>query len=560
MPTEEENEELQKTIDIVTGYAQDIVDGKISSNKWVYAAAVRFQDDLTREELKMDWEEAHRIRLFTAKLSLIHEHSGKAFILEPWQMFFAANSMCWKFTADGVYRTRLAILSCGRGAGKTTLMAAMALYSLFDKDGGRVYCIANNIHQADILFDTAKTMCQRLPQDSHDAGYHFNEIYREKADSTFHPLAASEKSLDGLTISFAVCDEAAEYRSSFMTKLMTSQVKRVNSLICITTTPGNTTENIYYEIETNACGVLKKEVVDDSIFIMKFGLDEADALEPIEMEKYTKANPSLPVGQPTLRALEKQWNSMKNTPMGRNEFNRFHACRLTEGNSGFLDMADWETMNPKEFDWNALKGQKAWIGVDLSKSQDMTAVVLAIPISDGRVAIKGHYFFPSENLASRELEMRMPVRQWASEGRLSLSVGREIDYEEVRMCINDLCSTYDVVMVGYDPWNSTYLMNKLQEDGVPLTTYRMNISTVAPGTALWLHYWLGKKLIFPCDPVMRRACAEAACKKDINNNMRIVKSREYAIIDPLVAASIALHISSAKSQSIYEIEGSLLNE
>jgi hypothetical protein len=57
---------------------------------------------------------------------------------------------------------------------------------------------------------------------------------------------------------------------------------------------------------------------------------------------------------------------------------------------------------------------------------------------------------------------------------------------------------------------------------------------------------------------MRRACAEAACKKDINSNMRIVKSREYAIIDPLVAASIALHISSAKSQSIYEIEGAEL--
>ena len=91
-------------------------------------------------------------------------------------------------------------------------------------------------------------------------------------------------------------------------------------------------------------------------------------------------------------------------------------------------------------------------------------------------------------------------------------------------------------------------------DGVPLQTYRMAISTFGPGCALFQNLWLGGKLVIHNDPILRRACAEAHAKTDINGNIRPVKAREHCIIDPLVATIMSIHLWGGKSASIYELE------
>jgi phage terminase large subunit-like protein len=216
-------------------------------------------------------------------------------------------------------------------------------------------------------------------------------------------------------------------------------------------------------------------------------------------------------------------------------------------------------MSDKSFDWTQTQKRTAYAGLDLSKSGDMTALVVIIPLDDGRVAVKGRYWFPKEGLAQRELDYRMPVRTWHKEGKLELSAGREIDYEQIRIAIREAKEEFDLKVVAYDAWGSKYLAETLVNDGVPLQTYRMAISTFGPGCALFNNMWLGKKLVFPDDPIMRRACAEAVAKTDINGNVRPAKSREHSIIDPLVAAIMALHCWGGKSASIYEIEADMIN-
>jgi len=182
-----------------------------------------------------------------------------------------------------------------------------------------------------------------------------------------------------------------------------------------------------------------------------------------------------------------------------------------------------------------------------------------IPLDDGRVAVKGRYWFPKEGLAQRELDYRMPVRTWAIEGKLELSAGREIDYEQIRVALNEAKRDYDLRIVAYDAWGSKYLAETLMGDGVPLQTYRMSISTFGPGCSLWSNYWMGRKLVFSDDPIMRRACAEAHAKQDINGNVRPIKSREHCIIDPLVAGIMGLHSWGGKTVSIYELEAEQIN-
>ena len=250
---------------------------------------------------------------------------------------------------------------------------------------------------------------------------------------------------------------------------------------------------------------------------------------------------------------------MKNSPMGRAEFNRFHAARTDEFCGGWLDMDYWSPQRDDSIDWESLRGRPAWAGLDLSKSGDMTAFVLAIPLDDGRVAIKGRYWWPRDGLAQRELDYRMPVRSWEKEGKLETTPGRDIDYERIRVALNEAAKDYDLRIIAYDAWGSKYLAECLLQDGLPLQTYRMSISTFGPGCALFQNLWLGKKLVFPDDPILRRACSEALAKTDMNGNVRPVKSREHCSIDSLVATIMAVHGWGGKTASVYEIESDIIN-
>ena len=536
-------------------YAEEMIHG--NNNKWIYAAGRKFQADLERDDIYFDWEHAERLNAFYESLSLVGEWSGDKFKLHDWQLFAVTNMVCWKMKEDGRKRYKLCLLQVARGNGKTTLMAGLALDDLNTGKGKRVHVIANNEDQASILLDTAKTMVGRMSF-PHDIECKFKSIERIDADCEMTALPALERSLDGLNPSMWIADEAAEFKGRFLTKLLTTGAKRKESTGVIITTPGSNPENIYSEIVKQMEGVLSGEIVDDTCFALLYGLDTMDPLEDEGL--WHKANPGLKHGQPDLVSLRRSWNTMKQSPMGRAEFSRYHASRFDENTGGWLDMSHWDAMVEKDVAfWDSLKGRPAWCGLDLSKSGDMTAFVVAIPLDDGRVALKGHYWFPKEGIAQRELDYRMPCRTWAMEGKLNLSPGREIDYEQIRIAIHEANKEYDLRIVGYDAWGSKFLAETLIADGVPLQQYRMAISTYGPGCDLFQNLWLGKKIVVGDDPVLRRACAECIAKRDVHGNIRPAKSREHSIIDPLVASIIAIHCYGGKTKSIYETESDELN-
>jgi phage terminase large subunit-like protein len=96
---------------------------------------------------------------------------------------------------------------------------------------------------------------------------------------------------------------------------------------------------------------------------------------------------------------------------------------------------------------------------------------------------------------------------------MTLTPGREIDYEAVRTTLLAVREEFDVRSVGYDAWGSKYLAEQLQADGVPLLLYRMGIATFGPGCNLFQNLWAGSRLVVGDDPVLRRACAEAHAKR-----------------------------------------------
>lgn len=501
--------------------------------------------DLERPDLTLDAAAIDAALAHFARLPLVGEDTGRPFKLHPWQVFVVGNLVGWR-TEDGRRRFKLAMVQVARGNGKTTLMAGLGLWDLEQGDGRRVHVIANNEDQAGICLDTARTMARAVGDPS--TVVRFDRVLRPSHDCEMNALPALERSLDGLNPSLWIADEAAEFKGRFLTKLLTTGAKRRESLGVIISTPGSNPENHYAELVKQGEAVLSGEIDDDTMFPMLYGIDQGDAVG--DEEHWPKANPGMEHGQPDLASLRRSWNTMKRSAMGRSEFTRYHCARADENTGGWLDMALWP--GGKKVDWDELRGRPAWLGLDLSKSLDMSALVVAVPTGDGGVALQGHYWWPAQDVAQRELDYRMPVRQWSAERRLTLTPGREIDYESIRQRILELKDQFDIKAVGYDAWGSKYLAEQLVADGVPLMTYRMGISTFGPGCQLWQNLWVGGKLLVGEDPILRRSCAEAHASTDRNGNVRPVKSREYCILDPLVAGIIAVHVWGGKKASSYD--------
>jgi len=528
-------------------YADQVARGEIPAGKWLAAAARRYLSDLERSDLIMDWDELEKMRAFFAELKLINDYSDAPFVLPPWQLWNLSNLWCWRYADDGRRRVTSAVLQVGRGNGKTTLMAGLCLYDLCSGPGRRVYAIANREEQAHILVDAAKLMVRRMT--ATDATVRQYTVERREHDCVLSALPARASSLDGLTPSLYIADEAAEYRDRFLSKLTSAIAKRREALGVIISTPADNPDGLYGEKIEHAHAVLRGDIEDDSTVAMLYGIDDDDELD--DESAWIKANPGMQHGQPDVKSIRRRYNETKTTPLGRAEFARYHACRMTEQRGGWLDMSFYPA--PTEIDWEALRGRVAWAGLDLSKTLDLTALVVAVPLDNGTVALRGHYWWPAGNAAQREIDYRLPVRTWAAKGFLTLTPGHQIPYESVLEKLAQLRDEFSLQAVAFDPYGSKYFAETALSAryGIPMLQYSQGIQNVAPSCQLWQQYWVAKQLVIGEDPVMRNACRTAIALRDTNGNIRIDKRVSKSVIDPLAAALMAVHAWGGETQSVY---------
>lgn len=536
---------------LIQRHVRGILSGKVVSNHWIRRAAERWQRDIKRSDLRMDWATVNRMVEFIEGLELVGNHAGRSWTLLPWQMWVLASAVGWR-RADGLTRTRMLILQVARKNGKTTLMAGLALWHLIGQQlkGRSVNVIANKADQAKILMDTARTMATPLlpERDSRKRTcIQHNRIVCDFGEMTAQ--TAAEKSLDGLDPSLWIGDEAAEWKGRFITKMTTATIGRDDGLGVIITTPGNNPDLIYPEMVGECEKMLEGEVDLDDKQAFIYGVDEEDDIADSSI--WCKANPSLGASL-KLSVLERQWSNMQLTPIGRTEFTRFHLARPVDVAGRWLEMHHWDAITEPA---DIPDGSEVWMGVDLSKSMDMSAVVIARPTAAGVVHLKGLYWYPEEHAREREITYQMPFRRWAAEGRMILTPGREIPWEEILRRIVELGRQYRVRRVAVDPWMTALFNENLKKAGMPAAEHSMGIVMMAPASQTWQNLWVGRRLRHGGDPILRAACANAQCKVDDAGNIRPTKSHSRGLIDPVIAAMIAVHswsLDQGTAPSMYE--------
>jgi phage terminase large subunit-like protein len=533
-------------LDPVTEYASLVVSGEIVACKLVIQACQRHLDDLRdghKRGIKFDLEKSARaVRFFSYLRHYKGEWAGEPLTLEPWEQFIVGSLFGW-IRADGTRRFRVAYNEIPRKNGKTLLAAGIGLLlAFFDGEGGaEVYAAATKRDQAKIVWGDARTLVRssealkkRIQVIGGLTGP--GSLVRLDKESKFLPLGQDGDTMDGLNSHGLIIDELHAHKTrATWDVLATSTGARRQPLTFAITTAGADRLSVCYEQHDYGIKVLEKIIDDDSYFVYIATIDEGDNWT--DPASWLKANPnygiSVKIDDLRMKCLKAQ-----QIPAEQSEFLRKHLNVWTEKEDPWLLMATYDG-NTDEPDLAFLKGKKCFAGLDLSTTQDLTALELYFP-KLGKGEEGGdwlhYYFIPRATMLEKIKSDRVPYDVWERQGNLIATPGNVIDYDFIRERVNKLREEgFEIQEIAFDPFNATQIVTDLMQDGFTCVPIRQGFLSLSPPTKELERLLLGKKMRLGKNPVTRWAASNAVVITDPSGNVKLDKSSKRARIDPIAA-------------------------
>lgn len=558
--------------DPTTQYAQEVVSGERIAGPDIRNACQRHLNDLKdgpKRGLVWNLEEANKaIRFYKSVLKLNGgDYEGKPFELLPWQKFIVGSLFGWQGD-DGYRRFRVAYVETGKGSGKSPLAAGIGLKGLTADGEARaeVYAAATKKDQAMILFRDAVAMVQQSPELSKrlkpsGTGQNIWNLAYLQTGSFFRPIS-SDDGQSGPRPHMALIDEVHEHKTNTVVEMMRAGTKsRKQALIFMITNSGSNKTGPcwqYHEYGSQVAAGIKE---DDAFFAFICSLDEGD--DPIQDEScWYKSNPSLQDADlPGLKYLREQVTEARGMPSKEAMVRRLNFCQWTGAESPWISADVWKRA-AREFDWRELRGRRAYGGLDLSSTTDLTGLVFLVePVLDDEPWLMVPFaWLPDEDLERKEEADKAPYTQWKTLGYLETTPGRAVSKRMVLQRLSSLCSFFDVVSVAYDRWRIEDLLSLADDEGISLpemTPFGQGYGSMSPAVEKFEEMLLNGQLAHPSHPILNWCATNAIVTSDDAGNRKPSKSKATGRVDLIVAAIMAAGVLSteAPKPSIYETRG-----
>lgn len=209
--------------------------------------------------------------------------------------------------------------------------------------------------------------------DAHNAP---KAIKSTRDGSALKAVSSDGRAQHGTTPTFVLADEIHVWQGRELWEaLQSGMAKRAGGLTVIATTAGRGNEGLAAELYTYARGVALGQIVNPEFLPILFELEPGADWEDEAL--WHRVNPGLAHGFPDLEGLRSLARKAKDSPGERYSFEQFNLNRWL-GNSRD-PLFDFDTYDARAFDDDEedLEQLPCWLGVDLSRSGDLTAVVAA---------------------------------------------------------------------------------------------------------------------------------------------------------------------------------------
>jgi phage terminase large subunit-like protein len=471
---------------------------------------------------------------------------GRPFRLMTWQKKLVWRLFGWK-RPDGTRRFRYVWLETPRKSGKTSFGAALGLYMLFvdPEPGAEIVVASGGAQQASLCFNIAKGMVE--------SDLDLSAVCRttrraiDYKDAQFRFLSSRMAATFGANISCLIFDDLHVQRSRELHDvLITGVAARHQPLTLYLTTAGWDRSSLCWELHEYAMKV-RNRVVDDPSWLVWIAAADADD-DWTDPTVWRKAHPGLGT---TIAAsfLKQECGRARNTPGFINTFRRLYLNVWTDATAPWLDMELWDRCGTVRVDPERLRGRACRIGLDLSSTTDLTALVLMFPDPDGGYTVLPFAFCPSEGVRERALCDQADYPTWRDQGYLRATEGNLVDHNEIYRFVRELAFHYRIEEVVYDRWNASMLVSQLVADGFSCVPVSQGAGAMdAPARELERLITQGR-LRHGGHPVLRWCAANAVVETNDQGEMKPTKRKSNGRIDVLVATLMALQR--------YVMEGSL---
>jgi phage terminase large subunit-like protein len=562
-------------VDRATAFAHSVLAGETIAGPHVRAACRRHLADLeTGAERGLIWSAeaaAEAIAFFEEVLRLNGgDFEGLPFILQGWQAFVVGSLYGW-LRDDGSRarrvgpldfprRFRVAYVETGKGSGKSPLAAGVGMKGLTADGEARaeIYAAATKKDQAMVLFRDAVAMADQSPElaarltKSGVGEATWNLAYRATA-SFFRPIAADEGQ-SGPRPHIGLIDEYHEHKTDVVYQLMRAGTKsRRQALILLITNSGaglTTPCGLMHDYATQVAAGAK---VDDAFFSFVCGLDEGD--DPITDETcWPKANPSLQFANlPGYQYLREQVTEARGMPSKEAIVRRLNFCQWTAAISPWLSAAVWEPCR-RDFTAADLRGRRAWGGLDLSSTTDLTAFILLVePAEAGEPwhmlpwawLPEGGPDFTLRHRADRD---RVDYPAWVKQGHLETTPGAAISKRHVLQRVAQICAEFEVQHIAADRWRLEDFKQQAADDGISLPElipFGQGFKDMSPALDTFETAILNRTVAHNGHPVLTWCAANAVTDSDPAGNRKLNKVKATGRID-LVVAAVMAYGSAAK--------------
>lgn len=475
------------------------------------------------------------------------EFEGKPYELLDWQAFIVGGLFGW-IGADGYRRFRSAYIETGKGSGKSPLAAGIGLYGMMadGESGAEIYAAATKKDQAMILFRDAVAMVDHSPElqrriTKSGTGLNvWNLAWLEKR-SFFRPIA-SDDGQSGPRPHISLLDEVHEHKDGYVIEMLKAgQKSRRQPLQFAITNSGTNKQTVCWDYHEYGAKVCAGQLQDDTFFAYICALDEGD--DPFKSEKcWPKANPSLRHGLPGMRYLREQVSQARGMPSKESIVRRLNFCQWVEAESPWIGGEVWFGCEDK-FDTTSLYGRRCYGGLDLSSTQDLTALVLLFePTPDDPFWRQLEWFWlPGDGLYDKADKDRVPYVVWRDAGHIGTTEGRAINKLAVVRKLSEIAASYDLQTVAYDRWRIEDLKMILDQEGIslPLAPFGQGFKDMAPAVDEYERRLLNKLVRHRGNPVMTWCAANAVVMTDPAGNRKVSKEKANGRIDGIVAALMA---------------------
>jgi len=382
-----------------------------------------------------------------------------------------------------------------------------------------------------------------------------SEIRCLLTDSEYTPLAYSEDRMDGKLANAFLADEAGAMDSYPIEAMRSSQITLFNKLgIIISTQYPNDNNGMIDEID-KAKKALDGLRENKRIFALLYEPDDDLLVDDQWMTNDLVIYQSNPVAVTHEYVFEAIKEMREDAILYENKRENY-LCKHNNikykslGVEGYIEITKVRECKIKE-NPEFWKGKRVWLGLDLSQTDDNTALAM-VTEHEGKLYAKVWGFIPKGKKVLKTKKEDVNYDRLIGQG-VCFECGDEvIDYGFVETFIigdkekdkPSLEEKYgvEIQQIGYDRYNAISTVQKLEAAGYECVEIRQHSSVLHMPTKLLKECILSKHFCYEENLMLEINFQNARCTEDTNLNKYVNKKKSAGKVDMVVALINAIYL------------------